>query len=415
MQLSVTRVLSLRFQEVRNLRPYRLVLAGGILLSILALSPSAAHAEDAPKPAEAAKPAAPSLTDVLTASGVDVHGYADVAYSYLSGLGVFTSGVTDRVFDTEPNSFNLHQAALTIDYQPKEGFGALVNLTAGRDARVIASLGESTSNFDVTQAFVQYAHGPLTIIGGKYVTLAGAEVINSTQDTNYSRSILFGYAIPFTHTGARLTYTVSDQVSLIAGINNGWDQLQDANKQKTGELGVSFTPNKLFSLAVQGYSGVEQVSGAGAFIGAGTHGVRSLIDAVGTYNATSQLTLILNVDWGQQENFTSLVNGTSITAKWDGAAGYANYQISDLWRLSVRAEYFDDKDGYRTGVIQKWKEATLTLAYLPTKSIEVRGEVRTDKSDSNAFVEDSGFFTGAPGAGVTDNQTSIGLEVVYKF
>src|SRR5439155_13206799 len=126
-----------------------------------------------------------------------------------------------------------------------------------------------------------------------------------------------------------------DQVSVIVGVNNGWDQLQDANKQKTGELGISFTPNKVFSLAAQGYSGVEQLSG-GTFVGAGTHGLRSLIDAVGTYNATSQLTFILNVDWGQQENVTSLVNGTSITAKWDGAAAYANYQVNDQWRLSVR-------------------------------------------------------------------------------
>jgi Putative beta-barrel porin-2, OmpL-like. bbp2 len=254
----------------------------------------------------------------------------------------------------------------------------------------------------------------VTIIAGKFVTLAGAEVINSTQDTNYSRSILFGYAIPFTHTGARLTYAASDQVSVIVGVNNGWDQLQDANKQKTGELGVSFTPNKVFSLAVQGYSGVEQLS-TGAFIGAGTHGVRSLIDAVGTYNATSQLTFILNVDWGRQENASSLVNGASTTAKWDGAAAYANYQPNDQWRLSVRAEYFDDKDGYRTGVIQKWKEATLTLAYLPTKFIEIRGEVRGDKSDSNAFVKDASFFSGTPIAGITDNQVSVGLEAICKF
>jgi hypothetical protein len=413
MHMLVTRDLPRRFAEVFHTDRFRLAL-GGALLCILALGARGAHAEDTSKSTEPAKPAAPSLTDVLTASGVDLHGYVDVAYSYLSGMGVFTSGVADRVFDTEPNSFNLHQAALIVDYQPKEGFGALVNLTAGRDARVIASLGESTSNFDVTQAFAQYAHGPLTIIAGKFVTLAGAEVINSTQDTNYSRSILFGYAIPFTHTGARLTYAASDQVSVIVGVNNGWDQLQDANKQKTGELGMSFTPNKAFSLAVQGYSGVEQLSG-GAFIGAGTHGVRSLIDAVGTYNATSQLTLILNVDWGQQENATSLVNGTSITATWEGAAAYANYQVNDQWRLSVRAEYFDDRDGYRTGVIQKWKEATLTLAYLPTKFVEIRGEVRGDKSDSNAFVKDASFFTGTPGAGITDNQVSIGLEAVYKF
>jgi len=246
------------------------------------------------------------------------------------------------------------------------------------------------------------------------VTLAGAEVINSTLDTNYSRSILFGYAIPFSHTGARLTYAASDQLTVIVGVNNGWDQLQDANKQKTGELGISFAPSKMFSLTVQGYSGVEQVSG-GAFIGAGTHGLRTLVDAVGTYNATSQLTFILNVDWGQQENVTSLVDGTSIKARWDGAAAYANYQVNDQWRLSVRAEYFDDKDGYRTGVIQKWKEATLTLAYLPTKFIELRGEVRGDKSDSNAFVKDAAFFSGVSGAGITDNQTSIGLEAVYKF
>lgn len=384
------------------------------LLCALALGTRGAYADDPAKPADPAKPTAPTLSDVLTASGVDLHGYVDTAYSYLSGMGIFTSGVADRVFDTEPNAFNLHQAALTVDYQPKEGFGGLVNLTAGRDARVIASLGEGTSNFDVTQAFVQYAHGALTIIGGKYVTLAGAEVINSTQDTNYSRSILFGYAIPFTHTGARLTYAASDQLSVIIGVNNGWDQVQDANKQKTGELGISFTPNKLFSLAVQGYSGVEQLSG-GAFIGAGTHGVRSLVDAVGTYNATSQLTFILNVDWAQQENFTSLINGTSITAKWDGAAGYANYQVSDQWRVSVRAEYFDDQDGYRTGVIQKWKEATVTLAYVPTKFFELRGEVRGDKSDSNAFVKDAAFFGGNPGAGTGDNQISLGLEAVCKF
>ena len=412
MHVPVTRASSLRFEETVDTNRIRLAL-GGALLCLVVLGARGAQADEA-KPAEPVKPTAPPLTDVLAASGIDLHGYMDVAYSYLSGTGIFRSGVADRVFDTEPNSFNLHQAALTVDYQPKEGFGGLVNLAAGRDARVIASLGESTSNFDVTQAFAQYAHGPLTIIAGKFVTLAGAEVINSTQDTNYSRSILFGYAIPFTHTGARLTYAASDQVSVIVGVNNGWDQLQDANKQKTGELGISFTPNKVFSLAAQGYSGVEQLSG-GTFIGAGTHGLRRLIDAVGTYNATSQLTFILNVDWGQQENVTSLVNGTSITAKWDGAAAYANYQVNDQWRLSVRAEYFDDKDGYRTGVIQKWKEATLTLAYLPTKFIEIRGEVRGDKSDSNAFVKDTSFFSGTPGAGVTDNQASIGLEAVYKF
>jgi len=77
----------------------------GALLCI-ALGARGAHAED---PAKPAAPTAPALSDVLAASGVEVHGYVDAAYSYLSGTGIFTSGTADRVFDTEPSSFNLHQ------------------------------------------------------------------------------------------------------------------------------------------------------------------------------------------------------------------------------------------------------------------------------------------------------------------
>ena len=43
------------------------------------------------------------------------------------------------------------------------------------------------------QAYAQYATGNWTIIGGKFVTLAGAEVIAPTGNTNFSRSLLFAY------------------------------------------------------------------------------------------------------------------------------------------------------------------------------------------------------------------------------
>lgn len=378
-----------------------------LAVSCLAAVTPSLYAADAPAPSPApapAKPAAPTIGDVLSASGIDISGYVDAAYSRLSGSGAFTSGVADRVFDFERNSFNLHQAAITIAKQPKEGFGGVVNLVLGKDAKVIKSFDQTTSDFDVTQAFVQYAGGPVTVIAGKYVTLAGAEVINSTANTNYSRSILFGYAIPFTHTGARATFGVSDEVNLIVGVNNGWDQLKDANKQKTVELGISVTPNKTFSFAAQGYSGKEQVA---SFIDP-VSGKRNLIDLVGTFNATDQLTFILNYDYGTQENATSLVNGSTIKAKWNGLAGYANYQFSEQWRLSFRAEYLDDKDGYRTGVIQKWKEATLTLAYLPTKAVELRAEVRGDRSDQASLLD-------SDGVNGKKTQNSVGLEAIYKF
>src|SRR6267154_101367 len=160
-----------------------------------------------------AKPApAPTLDKVLEASGISVSGYIDAGYSYANkNIDPATGGFSPRVFDTQNNSFGLNQFGLTVAKQPKEGFGGLVNLTVGRDAQFIHSLPEAAgqatgaSMFDVTQAYLQYAGGPLTVIAGKFTTLHGTEVIASSGNTNVSRSILFG-AVPFTHTGVRATW-----------------------------------------------------------------------------------------------------------------------------------------------------------------------------------------------------------------
>src|SRR5258708_5689234 len=148
-------------------------------LAVLAAfaAPAIAFAQAAPA---AAAPAVPTLDKVLDASGIAMDGYIDAAYSRLSGTGMFTSGVANRVFDTERNSFLLHQAALNIGKQPKEGFGGFANITLGKDADVIAPFDSNpgaTKKFDITQAYAQYASGPFTVIAGKYVTAAGAEVI----------------------------------------------------------------------------------------------------------------------------------------------------------------------------------------------------------------------------------------------
>src|SRR5713101_9999788 len=124
-----------------------------------------------------AKPApVPTLDKVLEASGIAVSGYIDAGYTH-SDRNVETAFST-RVFDSQNNSFALHQFGLQVAKQPKEGFGGLVNITIGKDAQVIHSFPEgvttpptpasATSMFDVTQAYAQYAGGPLTVIAGKF-------------------------------------------------------------------------------------------------------------------------------------------------------------------------------------------------------------------------------------------------------
>ena len=409
----------------------RLLLVSALIAASAA--PSLALAQAAPEAASGSAPATaePPLVSIW---GFDLTGYVDVGYTGLSGRGAFNTtpngpGVTfggpDRVFDYRRNSLNLHQLALTLANQPKEGLGGLLNLTLGKDADVIAAYktgpsrgdgcnlatGQATADscrktgYDFTQAFVQYATGPATFIVGKYVTLAGAEVINSSANSNFSRSILFGYAIPFSHTGFRASYVAGDTLTLTGGVNNGWDDLNDTNSAKTVELGISFSPVKAFSLGGQVYSGRERVGG---LINTGPEGARNLFDAVATFNATENLTFIINYDYGSQANASSVTPTGASKAKWSGWAGYANYQIDDKWKISLRAEYFDDGDGYRTGIAQKWKEATLTLAYTPIKNLELRAEIRGDRSNVPAFINSDEVTA-------SKSQRSVGLEAIYKF
>ncbi|HVN41331.1 MAG TPA: outer membrane beta-barrel protein [Steroidobacteraceae bacterium] len=402
---------SISLKEAYSMSRSRFLVIGAICCA-LAVGTKAAHAEDA-KPADA-KPTAPSLSDVLAASGIAITGWIDTSYEYLNGEGVFaTDGLPpNRVFDDHKNAFSLHQAAINIAYQPKEGFGAVVNVIAGQDVQVFApyDINQGNAKIDVPNAYIQYASGPITVIGGRFVTLAGAETIDPRTMTNFSRSILFGYAIPFAHTGLRMTYAPSDTLSLILGVNNGWDVLKETNSQKTVEVGAAWVPSKAFSLNLSGYFGDERVIGnTGDY---GPNGLRSVVDVVATWNATDALSLVLNYDWGQQK-----ANGYSETASWQGIAGYVNYQFNEQWRTSLRAEYFDDKDGYRTGIVQKWKEATLTFGYAPVKAVELRVEGRYDKSDKQAFVKS--FATCGEdsycSSDISDNQASFGVEAVFKF
>ncbi|HJP99315.1 MAG TPA: outer membrane beta-barrel protein [Rhodanobacteraceae bacterium] len=344
--------------------------------------------------ADPPKSGVPTLDQVLDASGISLNGYIDAGYEYSN------KEPSDRVFDNNRNSFDLHQVGLTIAKQPREGFGALVNITAGSDAQVIHSFPQEDSKFDLTQAYLQYATGALTVMGGKFTTLAGTEVIASPGNNNISRSILFG-AVPFTHTGLRATYALSDKISLTGGLNNGWDQMQDANRQKTVELGVALTPIKPLAVNVSGYFGSEPTP----TIASTTSAARSLVDVTATWTVSDALSFGGEYLYAKQDDAAG--PGTD-SAKYSGIAGYVTYMLTDMWRLAGRIEWFKDSDGAHFGNLDtRYSEGTLTLAYLPVKSTEIRGELRGDRA-SNAFFDD--------GSGnLSKTMYSVGVQGIYKF
>ena len=367
------------------------------LLQRIQVAALAAAAGAASTGAPAADSPASTLSQVLASSGITASGYLAASYYESSGTNTY------HQFDTSRDTFQLDQAALQLAYQPKSGFGAVVSVIAGEDAKIVdaaESAGASDHSFDVLQGFAQYVTGPVTLQAGKFTTLAGAEVIAPTGNTNFSRSLLF-FGEPLTHTGVRATYAITDTVSVTAGINNGWNYTKINYGSKTGELGIALTPNKLFSITAQLYAGKDPVYAA----------ERTLIDTVATFNATAALSFVVSYDWGKQETGGATPAGLT-GGDWEGLAGYVNYQLSSEWRLSVRAEYLDDKDGTTllTGTRQDLKEGTVTLGYDPAASLELRLEGRYDTSTESTFVKST-----TPVARFSDNQTEVAVQGVYKF
>jgi len=394
-----------------------------------AFAQAAPPTHPAPSPTPTATPAptpAPTPFKLITLQGSGDAGFSSVN---LTKAARFTDGTPSRVFDTSTGPFfdenggreitgpsnvnqipdlqNLNLSA-TINGAVLSG---KIEGSFGSDANVIASNGQARNGTNLTQAYLQAATGPVTVLVGKFETLAGAELIEGPLNTNYSRSYLFGYAIPFTHTGARLTYAVNSKVSVVVGANNGWDDWKFAGKKKTLEGALLLTPSPAVGLTVQTYNGNDfAVNGNSALGLAPVYTNRMLYDSVLTVHATSALTVIANYDNGTQLPDSGAF--FPFAAHWNGIAGYLNYTFSPILGLSLRKETFHDDNGFRTGLPGgvRVQSNTATLGYTPTSNYIVRLEYRLDGADSNAFT----FLNAPPGIG-RDHQSSVGAEFIYKL
>ena len=361
--------------------------------AVLAGYAATASAQTAPAPAA---PAAPSLGAVLAATpGLSITGYVYGTYDYFD-----TSSTLLRAFDTKTNGFNANGTSATVAYLPSSGFGGQVNVIAGNDAKVYNA---STNAFYLNNAFVQYATGGLTVMGGKFGSLAGFEVTNPMGNSTVSRSILFWDMEPGSLTGLRASYAVSPALTVIGGVNNGWVSPQPSNTSKTIELGLSGSPNSMFSYMADYYRGQSPL------FGGSTNGVLQLLDLVGTFNVNSALTLGANVDLLSKDD-VPLASGGNGTGKANGLALYATYALTSEWGVAARGEYVDDKDGMvsgTNGTANKLKELTLAVNYTPIKNVKLSAEVRQDKSDNAIFTKKDGT--------ATTKQSSVELMAVYSF
>jgi Putative beta-barrel porin-2, OmpL-like. bbp2 len=339
------------------------------------------------------------LAPLGASAQVDISGSVDTYYEY-SFNKVDPEGL--RSFDVLHNSFSLSLAEVAFEKAATEDskVGGRIDLDFGPTADIVGStdFGGSEVFKHVQQAYLSIMASPkLTIDVGKFVTPIGTEVIESQDNWNYTRSILFGYAIPFDHTGVRATVAASDQVSLSGFVLNGWNNSVDNNSDKTFAASASIAPSEQLSIVGNFMAGKEADNN-----GDGTQDLRWLFDSTVSFAATDMVTLMGNFDYGKDADYVA----TGTAGSWWGAAGYVRIQAQENWAVAGRYEYIDDSNSGWMTIGEKAQSFTITSDHNVDDMI-ARIEFRLDHLQNADFTKSDGS--------ATKNQPSLVVGLVYPF
>jgi hypothetical protein len=235
-------------------------------------------------------------------------------------------------FTNSHNSFELGMASVKAEYTTGKVTG-VIDLGFGRRAEEF-SYNEKGSGLGtaIKQAYVSVAaNDKLKFTMGKWATHVGYELVDAYLNRNYSMSYMFSFG-PFFHTGLKAEYTAGN-FGFMLGIANPTDFVTApfSKKMLIGQISASGNEGKL--KAYLNYQGGKD-TGSNAINQADLVVTATLSDkfSVG-YNGTVQ---------------SVKLDGKSSGDTWWGSAVYLNVDPSKVFGVTLRGEYFDDKNAVST-------------------------------------------------------------------
>ncbi|SDM96511.1 outer membrane beta-barrel protein [Kriegella aquimaris] len=279
--------------------------------------------------------------------------------------------------------FALGMANIIASYEgEKAGFVAdLVFGPRGTDAIFASPIYSATGNI-VNQLYAYWnVSDAVTLTVGNFNTFLGYEVISPVANFNYSTSYLFSYG-PFSHTGIKADFALSDDFSLMLAFMNQTD---------VTELNIT---GKYAYGAQLGYSGQY----LNLLIDNGSYEV----DYTGGFDLSDDFFLGINAAYFDGADDTGFA----------GAALYPQLKTSETFTLGLRGEYFVETGAF--GAIGTSVEDSSVFAVTLTGSatignLMIKPELRLDNaSDDSALFLDSDLNP-------QKSLSSFVLAAVYSF
>ena len=354
------------------------------------------------------------------------------------------SGV-GRGFDRRVDQFNLgmvqtvftyknkkSEAVADLAFGPSAQYGNYGNVPVAGSAYGWAVGNDVYTAILIKQAYFKYnATEKLSFTVGQFGTHIGYEYIDAPLNFFYSINHTFNSGIPFYHTGLKAQYAFGSKVSLMLGVVNGFDYVQDNNRSK-GLIGqLSLAPAEGLTIYLNYITSNETNADP---LGKTPSGNFSVYDLNGGYQATDKLFIGYWAMYGTQKGtlggpgtFVPADGNVDKVKSWYGANLYLTYAFTDFFTLGFRGEYFDNKSGARglrnydvagDAFGASAKTFTLTGSFtLADGHLLLKPELRTDifnkitgtgSENSQQFMDSKGEFT-------KNSQTTLGMAAIYKF
>ncbi|WP_346881873.1 outer membrane beta-barrel protein [uncultured Algibacter sp.] len=272
--------------------------------------------------------------------------------------------------------FALGMANIIASYEGDET-GAVADLVFGPRGE------EAITGLNVNQLYAYWnVSDDFKLTIGRFNTYLGYEVISPTGNFNYSTSHLFSNG-PFSHTGLKADFTLSDDFSLMVAVMN----VTDVDDNITGDYAFGA------QLGFKGQFLNFYYDGADSDVGLGFE-----IDYTGGFDISDEFYLGINAAY-------NLENDDDFS--FYGVALYPQYSLSDEFGLGLRGEYFG---GHQKDVddIPAVLGLTLTGSY-SINNLTFKPEIRLDSwnNDLEPFVDND--------LEATSSLAAFTLAAIYSF
>lgn len=359
---------------------------GALLLSSVMSFCQLASVSPTPPTAQvtAAEPESEVKKPLLTISGS-----ADVYYRYDFDK---QAGNMRTSFTGTHNDFTLGMASVKFEHNGGK-VGAVLDLGFGQRAKEFAYNDQGITQA-IKQLYITYSPAAwLKFSAGTWATHIGYELVDPQLNRNYSMSYMFTNG-PFTHTGLKADITKGKH-GFMVGISNATDYRTPPSGQMDKKYFIaqySYAPTDKVKLYL------NYVGGQGPDTAKGQQ-----FDAVVTATVTTKFSLGLNGTYSTVKPWDGSKNLSS--KNWYGAAVYLNADPLSWLGLTLRTEYFSDKDGVK-GLGTSLFANTLS-ANLKVDGFTFIPEFRIEQAKDNIYAKSSGTPKKSAGSFI--------LAAVYKF